>query len=308
MPIVDDTPTRTIPVTRALRRSRGRWRIFAFLALAAAVFFALARFVPALTPQGQAIARVTISGTITTDTERSALFARLAEDDNIAAIILAINSPGGTTAGGEELYVSLREISEQKPLVSTVGELGASAAYMAALASDHILARNLSIVGSIGVYYQHVDAGKLLETIGLDLEKVTSGPLKSAPDFNEPLTPQNKAHLEDLVNSSFDYFIALVAERRGLNAQQVQAVADGRILSGAMALDAGLIDAAGGEREALAWLEAEHDIDPDLPIIDVWPPQSRPGLIDLILAGMSGAIDAALPLDGLVSLWHPSDR
>src|SRR5690606_10072187 len=119
----------------------------------------LVRFLPALTPPGQTIARVTISGTIATNPERSELLARLAQDDTVAAVIVAINSPGGTTAGGEELYQSLRGIAERKPVVSTIGELGASAAYMAAIATDHILARNLSIVGSIGVYYQHVDAG-----------------------------------------------------------------------------------------------------------------------------------------------------
>src|SRR5690606_9218456 len=283
MPVVDDDPLETIPVTRALRRSRGRWRIFAFLALALAVVFALVRFLPALTPPGQAIARVTISGTITTDAERSELFSQLAEDDNISAVVVSINSPGGTTAGGEELYASLREIAEQKPVVSTIGELGASAAYMAAIATDHILARNLSIVGSIGVYYQHVDAGNLFETIGIDLDKVASGPLKSEPDFDEPITPEVRESLAELVDSSFQYFVDLVAERRALTRPQTLALADGRILSGVMALEAGLIDGAGGEAEAIQWLASEHAIDPDLPILDVWPYKAGPNLVDFLL-------------------------
>ncbi|WP_332712964.1 signal peptide peptidase SppA [Pelagibacterium mangrovi] len=305
MPLVDDNPVETIPVTRSLRRSRGRWRIFAFLALAAAVFFALARYLPLFEQPGQAIARVTISGTIATDPDRAALLSRLAEDDTISAVVVAINSPGGTTAGGEELYDSLREIAEQKPLVSTIGELGASAAYMGAIASDHILARNLSIVGSIGVYYQHVDAGKLFDTIGIDLDKVASGPLKSEPDFDEPITPQIRVALEDLVDSSFQYFIDLVAERRGMNGQQIQAVVDGRILSGTMALEAGLIDATGGEREAIQWLAAEQGVDPDLPVVDVWPLQTGPNWLDFILSRAFGDLGNGLPLDGLVSLWHP---
>lgn len=308
MPLVDDNPVETIPVTRALRRSRGRWRIFAFLALALAVFFALARAWPMLIPPGQAIARVTISGTITTNPERTALLARLAEDDTVSAVIVAINSPGGTTAGGEELYLSLRKIAEQKPVVSTIGELGASAAYMGAIATDQIFARNLSIVGSIGVYYQHVDAGKLFETIGIDLDKVASGPLKSEPDFDEPITPEIRQSLEKLVDSSFEYFIDLVAERRGLSPQQIDEIDDGRILSGIMALEAGLIDATGGESEAIQWLATEHGIDPDLAIIDVWPRQTGPNWFDFILGGAFGAIGDGLPLDGLVSLWHPSGR
>ncbi|WMT92031.1 signal peptide peptidase SppA [Pelagibacterium sp. H642] len=304
MAIVDD-PVETIPVTRSLRRSRGRWRIFAFLALAAAVFFALARYLPALSVPSQAIARISISGPITTDPERSAMLSRMAEDDTISAVIVSINSPGGTTAGGEELYESLREIAEQKPLVSTIGELGASAAYMGAIASDHILARNLSIVGSVGVYYQHVDAGNLFDTIGIDLDKIASGALKSEPDFDEPITPEIRASLEDLVDSSFQYFIDLVAERRSMNSQQIQAIADGRILSGVMALEAGLIDETGGEREAIQWLAANHEIDPALPLIDVWPPPSGPNWLDLIVARALGDIGKGLPLDGLVALWHP---
>lgn len=310
MPIVDDNPVETIPVSRALRRSRGRWRIFAFLALALAVFFALARYLPALTPPGQVIARVTISGTIATDPERTALLGRLADDETVSAVIVAINSPGGTTAGGEELYAALRKIAEQKPMVSTIGELGASAAYMAAIATDRIFARNLSIVGSIGVYYQHVDAGKLFETIGIDLDKIASGPLKSEPDFDEPITPEVRRSLAELVDSSFQYFVDLVAERRGFSRAETLDLADGRILSGLMALDAGLVDAAGGEDEAIQWLATEHAIDPELPVVDVWPHKRGPNLIDFLIDRALGSIwpqgRARLPLDGLVSLWHPS--
>lgn len=307
-----DDPYETIPVTRALRRSRGRWRIFAFVVLAIAVVVGLARFSPLMNPAGDIIARVTISGTILTDAERTALFEELAEDDTVAAVIVAINSPGGTTAGGEELYASLRALAEQKPVVSTIGELGASAAYMAAIATDRIYARNLSIVGSIGVYYQHVDASGLFETLGVDLDKVASGPLKGKPDFDEPISPEVRDSLVDLVDSSYQYFVDLVAERRGLSRPQTLALADGRILSGVMAIEAGLIDEAGGQSEALAWLQTERFVEPDLDIVSVWPRQRAPGWIDLLLGTFSGALGdggwPGLPLDGLVSLWHPQAR
>lgn len=306
---LQDDPVETIPVTRALRRSRGRWRIFAFVVLAIALVVALARFSPLMNPVGDVIARVTISGTIITDPERTALLEDLAEDDSVSAVIVAINSPGGTTAGGEELYASLRALAEQKPVVSTIGELGASAAYMAAIATDRIYARNLSIVGSIGVYYQHVDASGLFETLGVDLDKVASGPLKGKPDFDEPISPQVRDSLIELVDSSYQYFVDLVAERRGITRPQTLALADGRILSGVMAIDAGLIDAAGGEPEALAWLQTEHEIDPDLDIVPVWPRQRPPGWLDLVLGSLFGETGwPGLPLDGLVSLWHPQAR
>ncbi|WP_417578771.1 signal peptide peptidase SppA [Pelagibacterium sp.] len=311
MPHADD-PVETIPVTRALRRSRGRWRIFAFLVLAVAVSVGLARFSPLLNPVGDVVARVAIAGTITTDPERTALLERLAEDETVSAVIVAINSPGGTTAGGEELYVSLRALAEQKPVVATIGELGASAAYMTAIATDRIYARNLSIVGSIGVYYQHVDASGLFETLGVDLDKVASGPLKGKPEFDEPISPEVRESLTDLVDSSYAYFVDLVAERRGLTRQQTLSLADGRILSGVMAIEAGLVDQAGGESDAMAWLAAERGVDPDLDIVSVWPRQRAPGWLDLVFGSLAGMFGEngwpGLPLDGLVALWHPHAR
>ncbi|SDG25903.1 signal peptide peptidase SppA [Pelagibacterium luteolum] len=309
MPIVDDDPIRDIPVSNALRRSRGRWRIFAFLVLAVAVLIGMARFGPTLMPQGQTIARIGISGTITTSAERTAILRAIAEDDSIAAVIVAINSPGGTSAGGEELYESLREISEQKPVVSTIGELGASAAYMAAIGTDQIFSRNLSIIGSIGVYLQHIDAGALFDTIGIDLDKVASGPLKSEPDYDEAMTPEVRQVLEELVDSSFQYFLDLVIERRDLTRPAALALADGRVMSGIDGIASGLIDATGGQPEAIAWLSETHDIDPDLPVVSVWPQNQGFSWFDFIFSQARDALGGAnfgLPLDGLVSLWQPS--
>src|SRR3546814_10020313 len=118
-----------------------------------------------------------------------------------------MKSPGGTTAGGEELYEARGALRASKPVVSVIHELGASAAYMTAIATDRIFARRLSIVGSIGVLYQHVNAGKLLDTIGIDFDKVATGPLKAEPDFDEPMTPQVRASLQALVGDSFDWFV-----------------------------------------------------------------------------------------------------
>ncbi len=101
--------------------------------------------------------------------------------------------------------------------MAVIRELGASAAYMTAIATDRIFARRLSIVGSIGVLYQHINAGKLLETIGIDLDKVASGPLKAEPDYDEPLVGDVRRSISELIQSSFDWFVDIVAERRGLD-------------------------------------------------------------------------------------------
>ncbi|KKB76293.1 hypothetical protein VW29_20530 [Devosia limi DSM 17137] len=292
------------------RRSRGLWRVLAFIALALAILALAGRFAWPETKGGAHIARLVVDGTIATDPARLEAINALAGDDSVKAVIVSINSPGGTTAGGEELYEALSQLRSEKPVVSVIHELGASAAYMTAIGTDHIFARRLSIVGSIGVLYQHVNAGKLLDTIGVDFDKVASGPLKAEPDFNEPMLGAVRASIAALVDDSFQWFVDIVAERRALPRPQALELADGRIVTGRIGVETGLIDAIGGEYEAQQWLEAERDVPADLDIVTVYPqPQQGLGWIADYMSGQARAVlglPAAGPitLDGLVSLWQ----
>lgn len=291
------------------RKSRGLWRILAFMALAIAVIVGVGRFALPEAGSGDYVARLVVDGAIASDPDRLAAMTALAEDDAVKAVIIAINSPGGTTAGGEELYEALGQLRAAKPTVAVIKELGASAAYMTAIGTDRIFARRLSIVGSIGVLYQHVNAGKLLDTIGVDLDKVASGPLKAEPDVNEPLSGAPRASIAALVDDSFQWFVDIVAERRGLSRSQTLALADGRIVTGRIGLESGLIDEIGGEVEAMAWLEASHDVAADLDIRTIWPrPDQGFDLIGTFLNGqarsMLGLPQGPITLDGLVSLWQ----
>lgn len=303
-------PAHLIPANTTLRRSRSRWRVLFFLALIVAALAGLARFGGPADLETDSIARVTIAGTITTDPARTRMLAGLADNDKVKAVILAINSPGGTTAGGEELYEAITALRAKKPVVVTIAELGASAAYMTAIAADRIYARRLSIVGSIGVLFQHVDAGKLLQTIGLDFDKVQTGPLKAEPDIDEPMQGEVRASLQRLVDDSFQWFVDVVSERRGIERSATLALADGRILTGRQALDAKLIDATGGETEAIAWLETDKAIAADLPVRDAWPlPDSGwSGISRWLGQGVRQALGLSatgpIALDGLVSLWQ----
>jgi protease-4 len=225
-------------------------------------------------------------------------------------VIIAINSPGGTTAGGEELYDAIGKLRAKKPVVAYVKELGASAAYMAAIASDRIFVRRLSIVGSIGVLFQTTDASKLMHTIGVDLDKVASGPLKAEPDIDEPMTPEVRASLQALVDDSFSWFVDVVAERRGMTRAEVLPLADGRIVTGNQGIASKLVDEVGGEAEAIAWLEANKSIKADLPVV-TWYPTAQPAYADWgkWLGGQARAALGLPPagpvvLDGLVSLWQ----
>jgi protease IV len=303
-------PAHLIPANSKLRRSRSIWRVLFFLALAIAALAIAGRFALESGAVGDRIARIAIDGTIVTDPARLRTIEDAAENPLVKAVIVAINSPGGTTAGGEELFEALGRLRADKPVVAVIGELGASAAYMTAIGADRIFARRLSIVGSIGVFYQHVNAGKLMETIGIDYDKVQTGPLKSEPDINEPLEGAARVSLQALVDDSFAWFVDIVADRRGLARPAVLALADGRIVTGRQAVEARLIDAIGGEAEAIEWLEGERDVAADLPVIDYHPlPRANwLGLPDWL----SGAARVALglspsgpiALDGLVSLWQ----
>ena len=311
---------------RRLRRKLTFWRVFGLLALAVAVtgIYALvfgSDLVPGLNrPQ---IARITLGGFITTDRRRSELLENLAENDAVKAVVVSIDSGGGVTAGGEALYEGLRRLADKKPTVATLGTVAASAAYMAALATDHIVARRTSITGSIGVLFQYPEVSGLLKTLGVRVEEIKSSPLKSAPSPFEPASPAATAVISDVVGDTYDWFVDIVAERRGLDRDVALKLSDGRIYTGRQALASDLIDEIGGEDEAIAWLETERGVEADLPVKD-WEPQQPISALspfadillvwfaekvgispDMARAGVLGRLlPQRLTLDGLMSVWQ----
>ena len=167
---------------RRIRRKLTFWRVMAALiAIAAIAGFALIATPGARGSFASAgsIARVQIDGLIRSDSERTRALERL-ENSQAAAVIVHVNSPGGTTAGSEQLYDSLTRLKAKKPLVVVVEGLAASGGYITAIASDHIIAQQSSLVGSIGVLFQFPNFTELLKTVGVKVEEVKSSPLKAA--------------------------------------------------------------------------------------------------------------------------------
>src|SRR5438874_5535510 len=312
---------------RRIRRKLTFWRVAAVLMAIAAIVTVGVVATPggrsALTTSGS-IARVQIDGLIRGDNDRVEALERL-EKSQAAAVVVHINSPGGTTAGSEQLYDSLMRLKAKKPLVVVVEGLAASGGYIAAIAADHIIAQQSSLVGSIGVLFQIPNFSELMKTVGVKMEEVKSSPLKAAPNGYEPTSPEARAALDALVKDSYAWFRGLVKERRGMDEALLEKVADGRVFTGRQAIELKLVDQLGDEKTAIAWLVSQKGVKADLPVRDY---KLSPRFGDLTFlraaaavtldafglsaiarrveqAGVAQAVDR-LSLDGMLALWYPA--
>lgn len=311
---------------RRIRRKLTFWRVVAALGVIAAVVAVAALASPAgrsALTGSNAIARIKIDGLIRSDQSRVEALERL-EKSSAAAVIVHINSPGGTTAGSEQLYDALMRLKAKKPLVVVVEGLAASGGYIAALASDHIVAQQSSLVGSIGVLFQFPNFTELMKTVGVKVEEVKSSPLKAAPNGFEPTSPEARAALDALVKDSYAWFRDLVKVRRNMDDTLLQTVSDGRVFTGRQAVGLKLIDQLGDEKTAVAWLVAEKKVGSDLPVRD-FGLNPRFGDMTFLRATASLALNAVglstlsqqlqqsgvvqavdrFGLDGMLALWQP---
>ncbi len=287
---------------KKLRRSRFRWRIIAGLAVLVAGGMVLAQMAP---EPGPHVARFDVNGVITSDLDRTKLLRKIAENDQVQAILVRINSPGGTVTGSEELYDSLREIGETKPVVATMGDVAASGGYITALAADQVFAMSNTITGSVGVIFQSPNVHELMDKVGVQMVEIKSGELKAQPSPFKPVDPAIIVSEEVLVEDSFDWFVGLVQERREIGDNALSEVKRGGIFTGRMALERGLIDGLGGLDEARDWLDETHDIGSDLELVQYEVIQESPSPLGFLFGTKAGdALDALSLRDRFTTgLW-----
>ena len=242
-------------------------------------------------------------------------------------MIVHINSPGGTVAGSEELYDSLIRLKAKKPMVVVVDGLAASGGYIAAMASDHILAQQSSIVGSIGVIFQYPNFTDLLKTIGVQVESIKSSPLKAAPNGLSRPAPRRARRSRRSSRIPTPGSRTWCATAAASIRPPLDKVADGRVFTGRQALELKLIDALGDEQAAVDWLAkgtqgTDRSEDPGARL-SAQPAVQRPAVpahapwsacstrwASAALAerfkelGHVQAVER-LNLDGLLALWHP---
>jgi protease-4 len=308
---------------RSLRRKLTLWRLLAVvgvIAVAIVAGLAWSGRTPGSISQAH-IARVTISGFISGDRRTLDLLKSL-EESKASAVLVSISSPGGTTSGSEALHVALRSLAAKKPLVAVVDGLAASGGYIAAIGTDHIVARQTSLVGSIGVLFQFPNVGRLLDTVGVKLEEIKSSPLKAAPNGFEPTSPEARAAMQRVVDDNYDWFKRLVRDRRSLADSELATVSDGRVHSGRQAVALKLVDEIGGEPEAIAWLEREKGVAKDLKVRDwrrasesssygLWSASealARAAGFETLATIIARAADQplGLRLDAPLALWQPA--
>ncbi|MDJ0389260.1 signal peptide peptidase SppA [Roseomonas sp. E05] len=286
---------------RRLKRRLLGWRVAAVLLAAAALF---AVFGTRLETR-EHLVRFSVEGTIGDDHRITEAIAKAARDPSVRGMILSIDSPGGTVAGGEGLHAALGRFRERKPLVAVMRGTAASAAYMIALPAERIFARESTVTGSIGVILQSFNVSGLLDMLGVQPEMLTSGPLKGVPSPFRPLTPEGRAALETVLRDLHGQFVSMVAAGRSLPREQVEMLADGRIYTGKQALDLKLVDAIGGEPEARTWLAGAHDIPADLRVRDLDPRDTVERALGVsVHMLMKSLISEWLAIDGPQAVWQ----
>jgi protease IV len=318
------TDTDTLLDRRRLRRRLSLWRTLAIAAVVIALFVVGSSGDQLSEALGeQQIARVAIEGTILENREQLELLKRIGEAENVKGVLVFVNSPGGTTTGGEALFVALRDLAKKKPVVAQFGTIAASAGYIVGLGCDYIVARANTITGSVGVLIQWPEVSQMLDKIGVKFNEIKSGPLKAVPSPFEPLSEEGTAVTKTMIDEGFRWFLSLVEARRHIKPSTIPGLEQGRVFLGQEALSLKLVDAIGGEDQAVDWLRTTHKVSKDAKVVD-WKPQSAGGFgfwssAGSVVNGLFGqsyvgrmlARDPSLStlgLDGLVSVWHPSEN
>lgn len=296
---------------KRLKTQLSGWRAVALLV----IFIASAIFFNGYGQRGKAglgggdyIATVSIDGIMFDDARRDEIMKEILDDGHARALIVDLDSPGGTAVGGEVIYLQLKEIAKKKPVVAVMHTLCASACYMASLGANYVISREGTLTGSIGVLLQSVEISRLADKLGITPITIKSGAMKDVPSVGEPFTEEQRRIVGELVSDAYDHFIRLIVDRRRIDDAEVRKLADGRVYTGRQALKLNLIDGIGGIDEARRWLTNTHKISARLETREIKPEARLDSLWDELSQSTGIKIfgRSAVGLDGLLSIWHPS--
>lgn len=284
-----------------------KWRTIAILLVTLLAIVLLGKTMGETSISGKYIARINIEGIILENQERRQSLKKIANDNSVKAVIVYINSPGGTMVGGEQLYQSIKIISQKKPVVAVMGSMATSGGYMAAIGAEYIVASAGTITGSIGVILQTAQVTELAKKLGIEFINFKSGALKGSPSPVEKISPEARTMIEASINDSYETFLNMVIENRSLNKNKARKLSDGRIFTGKQAKKNDLIDIIGGENEALHWLYTEKSIDEKLPLKDIKLNPNK-SIMDSLYSKVMGGNNriSSIGSGGIMAIWNPA--
>ena len=292
---------------RRLSRRVTFWRSLAVLGVIAALALVFGRASLGGLASNDHVLRLRVEGTILEDRRLLEVIEEASRDTSARAMLLVIDSPGGSMAGGEALHGALKRFAEKKPIVALMGGTAASAGYMIAMPAQHVLAREATITGSIGVLLQSFDVSELMARLGVRPDILATGPFKAQPNPFQPLTDQGRAEMMRVLEDLHGQFIAIVATGRRMDEARVRPLADGRVFTGRQALPLGLIDAIGGEAEARAWLAAQKGVAEALPVRDLEPRDRVEKFLNRFVGGLVKTLMTEwFGVDAPRAVWHLS--
>ena len=300
------------------RRRLFLWRIFSFLLAMSLLYIFFNNPKTNISSQPH-IANYTISGLLVDADQILEDLEYLEFEDNVRAIIITVDSPGGTTVSAEEIFLKIRSISSNKPIVVVMKNIATSGAYLFSIGADRIFARENTITGSVGVLLQWARIDQGLEKLGIEMKEVKSGKLKAEPDLFGESDEEAMALTQKIVDETYRWFLNLVKERRNVEEYAISQMSDGRIFTGRQALELNLIDEIGGNREAKFWLIENREINTDLEIL-IYNQNKSTNFIELSVAKIMDYFNIStsyrdsfnnnlslINIDGLLSIWqHPS--
>ncbi|MBF2078317.1 MAG: signal peptide peptidase SppA [Synechococcales cyanobacterium T60_A2020_003] len=245
-------------------------------------------------PFRKQIARIEISGAIAGTTRKQVLDAlKTVEDRKFPALLLRIDSPGGTVGDSQEIYNALKRLQDKVKIVASFGNISASGGVYIGMGAPHIVANPGTITGSIGVILRGNNIERLLERVGVSFKVIKSGPYKDILAFDRELTDPEKHILQELIDTSYQQFVQTVADARNLAVETVRSFADGRIFTGEQALDLGVVDRLGTEEDARRWAAELAGLDPETtPCYTIEEPKKL--LSRLVSGGKAGATQSRI--------------
>ncbi len=290
-----------------LKKKLAKWRNIALIAL----FFlalAIASKDSGMGSAGDHVAYVAIEGFISDDSFRLKALRNIRDDNKVKALIVHVDSPGGTIVGGESLYRVIKQISAKKPVVSTMGSLATSGGYMVAMAANHVVAYSGTITGSIGVLLQTAEVTDLVKKLGINMITIKTSELKGSPSPFEKMTPKVSNYLQQDIDKAGNIFINMVASARGLSKDYVKSIADGKIYMGEDAVSKHLVDEIGDYETAINWLVNSAKISNKLKIRTYNLEEDKSGFWkNISLFSSKNNYWANLNNGGgIVALWKPS--